>query len=630
MAKGKRKVGDVRPADIFYNVPVERDPQLHDDVERKAQALLSQRREAMAQEGDALPAMVDFQAEIWDFRPLYPGRPGKNLKVSFANLPTPRIRRFVKFFLRYAYSHYGTKATSLFDYEAILGIVTRRIVKAASGVHDELDLMITEDIIDACVREGVKDATQGNYLRACYLFWRYCIEVCDMDFPVSLKTLKTMSDEYTRLAKLSEDRTPDIPEEYYHAILSKSVEVMRAEEGKVRYNEVLAACVLVIFTQTGMRVGDLLSLRVDDLREAEVESTGEKTAVLEFGSSKPTKGHGDALRFTIYASPLCEEAFKRLLKLRKKSPMAGTPILVVPVVADKGRMEPYSSSAMRGLFDSFFVRHLPTLCRRPWPGIRSRKRENCAPEEKEDLWIPSTHQYRVHLCSYLYRKGVSIIIIEKHLAHLSESMYGYYIRMADDRDKLAGFAEKFIADYVRNDYRVSEPYGQKVQEAVLRFLGEKKVSVKASTEEILQALKGQVTVRQKGVGYCVKASFTPCSDEPNGNRLLCTFGMCPNYVTLFHAADATLAVFRGHVAASDLNLASGHYNAAAKELAEAREVAERHLSPQLRELERTFNAIGWDKMLERYPHLEDVVYNLSEIKLEVAEVMKRTIVKPVK
>jgi len=639
MQERKSQLGiNINPQGVFFNVPVEKDPQLRTEEERHAQAVLGRRLEAMTtSETDAPRCRIDFQSDVWDFRPMYPGRPGKMLVLRFGNLATPRLKRFVKFYLRFCYEVRGTRPSTLYAFLRLLGIITSRIVKAPDAVHDDLDMITTEDLFEACTRKSAVDgeldtkaATRNYYFRISYGFWLYCIETCKMDFPVSLEALKAWSDDYGRLAMLEESRIPDIPEEYYQAILSKCLEVVRSGKGEYRYNDVLVAAVIVILTQTGMRISDALSLKTSDLRDVVVESTGEKTAILQFGSSKPTKGHGDILRFDVFASDICAEAFRRLLELRKESPMAGTSdLLVVPRFPRKGRTEPYNPTDVRSFMQLFFLRNLPLYCRRPWPGLKKQMLAfEYASGERPDLWIPGTHQYRVHLCSYLYRKGVSIIIIEKHLAHLSESMYGYYIRLADNRDKLAGFAEKFIEDYVRRGYDVVESEGAKVQEAVLRFLKEKNVSVKASSDDILNALKGQVTVRQKGLGYCVRASFTPCNDEPVGNRLLCTFGMCPNYVTLFHAADATLSIFRDHMSAYRLNLAAGHWNAAAKELSDAKQVAERHLIPQLHALEKEYDALGWDEILRRHPHLKDVVYNLSEIKREVASAMNLEVVKP--
>lgn len=618
---------------VIVNAPAEQDPAVRDDSERCAAAILRRRRDAMFTGAAAdRYCVVDFRADVWDFTPMYPDRARQRLVLNFDVVPTPRIRRFVKFWLRYCYEESGVKPMTLYSYLRTITFILSRIVRAPGAVHDELDLITTEDVFAECTRENIvrpgeetTSGTRGLYFRICWSFWRYCNDVCRMGFPVSVKALEEWHSHYNDLANLEENRTPDIPDEYYRAILAKSLEVMRAEPGKHQFNDVRTACVLVILTQTGMRIGDALALKTGDLKEAVVERTGERTAVLEFGSSKPTRGHGQPLRFTIFASPICEEAFRRLLALREGTPTGrATDILVVP--RRELRDRPYCPKGFREVTETFFMHYLQQYCLRPWPGITPHLHNNHRLRGfRTELWIPGAQQYRVHLCSYLYSKGVDIVIIEKHLAHLSEIMYGYYIRMKDDRDKLAGFGEKFIEDYVRSGYQVSEPEGAKVQAEVLKFLETKNVTVNSSYDEILAALKGAVTVRQKGVGYCVRASFTPCSQEPTGNRLLCTYGMCPNYVTLFHAADATLSVFRGHMAACRLNLAAGHRNAAAKELCDARQTAERHLLPQLRALERESAALGRDEILRRHPHLEEIVFNLSEIKREVTEALKTVI-----
>ncbi|MBQ3941301.1 MAG: site-specific integrase [Bacteroidales bacterium] len=640
--KQKKKIetplGNLLATRVFINVPVKLDPALHTDEDRQAAAILQRRLERDIQrEAPESVFSVDFSSDIWDFRPLYPGGPAERQRLNYSNLATPRLKRFVKFFMRFLYEEQMAKPSTLYNYLFRLQRITTFIIKDSQSAHDDIDLITTEDIFAACTQkkltsldEDMKNSTRSGYFGICLSFWRYCIENCGMPFPVSLTALENWYKNYSVLTELEDNRIPDIPEEYYQAVLAKSLEVIRAEPKKYRYSDVLVAAVQVILSQTGMRISDVLSLKVDDLKEVEVEGIGVKTAILEFSSSKPTKGHNEPLRFQIYASELCVEAFKRLLKLRRVRAGATESDMLI-LNRSEANINAYTYKSYHELVAPFYERHLAQYCFRPWPGIKSHfSQTNKKGTERPRVFTPTTHQFRVHLCSYLYRKGVNIIIIEKHLAHLSLVMYGYYIRMADNRDKLAGFAEQFINDYIRRGYTVSEPAGAKVQASVLRFLAEKNITVNSSSDEILKALKGAVTVRQKGVGYCVRASFVPCNEEPEGNRLLCTFGMCPNYVTMFHAADATLTVFRDHVSACNLNLAAGHFNAAAKELCDAKMTAERHLLPQLKALEKEYNAIGWDEILKRHPHLEEIVFNLSEIKREVAEVMEMEVTKPTK
>ena len=56
----------------------------------------------------------------------------------------------------------------------------------------------------------------------------------------------------------TEQKLPDIPKELYEAILSKVVEVMRND--RVNYSDRSFACSLVMLTQLGLRLGDLLAM----------------------------------------------------------------------------------------------------------------------------------------------------------------------------------------------------------------------------------------------------------------------------------------------------------------------------------------------------------------------------------
>ena len=107
------------------------------------------------------------------------------------------------------------------------------------------------------------------------------------------------------------------------------------------------------------------------------------------------------------------------------------------------------------------------------------------------------------------------------------------------------------------------------------------------------------------------------------DAIFCAFGVCPNQCSMYFMADGALASAEAHMALVDENLARGHAKAAANELRKAQNVVRDVLLPQLDGLDEQLGKLGRDGVLGRFPNLEGIIEDETQIRERIEKWMSR-------
>lgn len=491
--------------------------------------------------------------------------------------------------------------------------------------HKSLGVISTDDIIEEITNRDAGQARLHSLFESLYQFYYFLEENCRMTLPVNYETLKKLGQQAKRLEKASveENKWPNIPEAYFDIILKGSCKVMRDDKAMPRFRAVAAS--IILLSQLGIRLGDMLNLKVDSMFEEDAE--GLKMHYINYTVEKLSKPHAPKTRFDIFASPLAVEAFNVLLSMRKYHRMhKNSDILILLPAQTKPNAYKTDGNAMprhawRAAYADFMISIFWHECHMDWEGIRKKTIEyyhrDLKIKMKEVVSIPASPQYRVHLCTYLFNHGVKLSYIEEHLAHLSEAMYGYYARPKDTRQENAEMAETFIKNVVVDNMTPIGLHSDELKTNLLNFIERKKLNVHTDMSEIMKVLDNEVAIRAKTGGFCYKASFLSCPEDPHTKNLLCAFNRCPNVYTFFYMADISYLKFKGHQEAYYANLQRGLKNAARKELINSMDVLSRNLEPQLFQLEKEIQVHGVEVIVEKYPSLRLITEHLIEIKQEI-------------
>ena len=346
---------------------------------------------------------------------------------------------------------------------------------------------------------------------------------------IDLNLLKQRAAEEKRRSKEEASKLPDIPKEYFNIILNTAVRVMR--DKKAEYNRRATACEIVMLSQLGMRLGDLMALRVSDKIKKTIPGSGHKVAYIHYRSRKPSKPHDEMMEFDIFCTDLCSEAIDILITLRKNNPLAqGNDFLYVlkPGINTKDNL-PNSNPKFNTQFKRFLFEELRDKSLLEWIGIPKVLYRPFGPRganhDRVLLSVPDTRQFRVHLCTSLYNDyNIPLEFIRRYMGHLSEYMMGYYVRPKDTYQEDIAYAEKVIREIAgKEDLRLlggSAP--DELKANIKQFIAEKHIDVMSDTKAVVDTFGDKLIIRGKRGGMCIKTSILPCAKDRRTNALYCS------------------------------------------------------------------------------------------------------------
>ena len=600
--------------DYVDGIPWEKNPAFA--FSNDAEAYLSAFRIAV----DKIPvkdSLISFSDNTWDFNPYFRDQNNKSLKFLFDNCPE-EIRDYAKFFVLYSIMGKTKISSTHVRFLSATGII-RNIMDNTS--HKSIHVITTEDIKAEITRRDVSPSTAHNLYEAIYQLYYFMMNNYRLDLPVDLDQIKRLGVKEKKISKnaIDETKLPNIPEEYFCAILNKAIEVMRSKTEE--YNARATACIIIMLSQLGMRIGDLMSLAPEQLFSKKLARSGNTAYYIHYEAHKPSKPHSPLLEFDIFSNSLCTEAYKTLKRLRQSCEFSSEPFLYVLSHTQNAKdVFPVTNHRFNHEFKKFLYVYLYDDAVRDWDGIKKSLHfyTHC---DKIRLSTPDTRQFRVHLCTALYERGIPLIYIQRYMNHLSEYMLGYYVRPKDTYQENIAYSEKVIKEIVGDNTTPLGLLGDDIKTNIQKFIADNHFNVQTDIDAIMRALGDKVIIRGKIGGVCIKTSLMPCSKDARTNEMLCAYNLCPNLFHFFYMADVTYINFQTMQDTYDANLKNGQTKAAQKEKIKIRDLLRRRLIPELDELDREISRKGKDTIIKQYPSLRDIIEGISGIREEVSSWM---------
>jgi len=566
---------------------------------------------------------ISFTDNIWDFNPYFDGINAESYKLNFIDFPDS-IRDYMKFYVLHSIMGRNKISTANARISVFKSIITRLMDSPGS----QLTLLTTNDFCQYIDNKDITATGKHDMYISSFMVLSFIKNNYRLPLLVDLPLLKQRAAEEKKRSKEEANKLPDIPKEYFNAILNTAVRVMRDE--KAEYNRRATACEIVMLSQLGLRTGDLMALRVSDRFKKTIPGSGHKVAYIHYRSRKPSKPHDDMLEFDIFCTDLCSEAIDVLIKLRKSNPLAKDNdylYVLLPGLNTKDEL-PVANYRFNTQYKLFLYEELKTSALLDWKGVKKTKfvpnNLRWSDENITMLSVPDTRQFRVHLCTSLYNDyNVPLEFIRRYMGHLSEYMMGYYVRPKDTYQEDIAYAEKAIREIAgKEDLRLlggSSP--DDLKENIKRFIAEKHIDVMTDTKAVVDAFGDKLIIRGKRGGMCIKTSIMPCAKDRRTNALYCSYNLCPNLFHFFYMADASYADFKTLQETYRVAKEHGHTREAEKELYKLRDLCGKSLIPELDELQQEIAKKGAGHVIEKYPTLLPIVENLHGIRKEVAEWM---------
>ena len=605
--------------DIVDDVPWDRSPAFAFSNSFRAY------NEAFRNMVDVIPAKdlkISFSDDVWDFNPYVVDTQPSRQIFRFRDLPG-NIKDQCKFFVLLKISD-KTKITTAFNRYTCFKRTLLAIFEKTG--HKDIYTVTTDDIINEINGTDTKTATKNGQYQGVFQMYDFFIRYYKMELPVDLGILEKETIKYKRKSKIDFDKVPDIQPEYFRRILDKSVEVMRDLAADA--DDRIVAAAIVFLSQTGLRLGDFLSLTNDRLFSRKLLKTGFEVNFVHYSAKKPSKAHQPLLEFDIFSNSLATEAYRIMNELRDEVPSAkDSKVLFVLNKPGHRTMLPYTGSQFNVKYEKFLYKYLREESTREWEGITpiSFFVPKCYRKKGDPryikLYVQETRQYRVHVCTDLYNKGVDLIYIREFMGHLSEYMTGYYVRPKDTYQENIRYAEEVLKDITVEDINLlgGGNNGDAIKENLNRFIADRGLRVEENIPAIMEALGDKFVIRAKTGGVCIKTSLIPCSKDARTNEMMCAYNICPNLYHTYYMVDVTCVDFRTLQQTYRTNLDNGFVKEAQKQLIILKDLLNRKLIPELDELEREINEKGADHVLDRHPGLMKTIENLNEIREEVEQ-----------
>lgn len=461
----------------------------------------------------------------------------------------------------------------------------------------------------------------------------YSVNFDDIMLP-GIMALFEQDDHKAFKAHKKKMKTKDIPRDYFDKFLSACVTMMNDTTLETHYRA--AACVYVILSQTGLRIGEILGLRIDGMKTTTIFN-GEEANYLEYATWKREHGNNTFSIEKTYINKLSKQAFMTLLDIHADKRKAlemdylymggknTTEAKSFPIESESFQRDAYLlfiKMDNMGLLEvaDLDEKTLPTLHRYSLRynhihvGI---KRLNG--KEPTTLVFPDTQQFRFHCCTELYERGVSLKYIQRFMSHLTNEMVQYHILPTKTPQENMEYSMKVLSEIVSGKVKILGD-SKGLSERIQQFVIDNNFHVEKDMDAICASLAKKIPIRQKTGGVCIKSSqLRDCSIDAKTNEFYCAYGVCPNIFHFYYMVDLTYRQCRELSESISINGERNHLKQVQKEQNMLRIIAQKKLLPELEELRRMVERDGIDAIYIEHPEVQPIIENYDSIIKEAKE-----------
>ena len=573
---------------------------------------------------------IFWSDDVWDFAPYTKlSIPKKTLKFIFSKCPE-MFKDELKSYVLIQLLNKRMKIQSIHKNATYLRkFFTYAFSEGYCYVEDIPDSTIL-GYLHSEIEAGLLATTLAYIRGAIKSFYRYYSVNFKDIFTSDRQDLLETSDVGELYAVKEAAKTPDIPNNFFRPFMKAVIQI--AHDESMSLTDRAMACIYILLSQTGLRIGELLNLEVDDITSTLIFS-GERTYYLRYKTWKRVKGNNAFTYEKTFINELSKFAFDMLADLYESDRnRLGTKMLFLGGARSrKTGAVPIESNTFDKMSVKFFFKlndYFPTVnvpdgtyIGVPQKNVTSEKFIKQQHPEVKTIARPRNHQFRVHVCTELYNKGVPIEYINKYMAHLSTQMEDYYIRITPKNPQEdMEFSYEVMKKVVSGDLHL---LGGKDVDGMMKkindFIADNKFNVKKDIDAICQSLLKQMPIRPKTGGVCIKSSIRECSIDAKTDDFYCAYGVCPNLFHFFYVASLSYRQYKEMREAIDINRKNGFTRQAQKETHRLANLISTKLVPELDELRKEVESKGVGTVLEQYPDLTEVVENFDDIYSEVTE-----------
>lgn len=452
--------------------------------------------------------------------------------------------------------------------------------------------------------------------------------------------LKT-KDSLLLQAEREEGKTNIIPRNLFNNIVSLAIKDLENKDLDLSYRKI--ACMVVILSETGMRIGELIRLEVNKLKSINI-SEYITLNYLEFKTYKTI----DCLDFRWTE---CAANEKLILAYNTLSNIYSHKRTSKYLYPSETTGNIITEDTLRNHLTKFFARHQTNLGFKNLSNdelnlIKTKKltKSNkeiigkelcCKLQDCNFIYYVSAHQFRVTVCTNLYNQGISLEWIRIHMNHLDEEMTVHYIREKELNQKNQLVMETLYERVDKNGElletdpkkttninvvkELSNLEYKQYYDDINNFLQRNNLKIKKDLNEIINILsKTNTPLLEMEYGYCAQHALARvCARQEYISSLEDSYHIKPQLPNLLYL-ELTYNRFieKGKIVNHNKKIAkkdnrySLEYERENKAL---KNFINNRLIPELNLAKEEINKIGLDAFLSQYPNLINIANKIDTI-----------------
>ncbi len=560
---------------------------------------------------------IYFTDDKWDFSP-YITTNISPLKAKFNFLSTPPIfKKILKYYIISELYANKRKIQTLCEYLKSLNHFLSFAEEQSYYVIEEFSVDLIQDYFDFYDFSSQRCSIISSAIKLFMIFYDYNYNKVITESLINFLSSKN---------RKSISKTPDIPDEYFDNLVKTAIHIIDSSDpDDLPYKGI--AAIIILLGQTGLRVGEILAIEEQNIKET-IIFNNQKVMYLQYYTWKRERGNNKRSLVDTYLTELACKAISCLLEIYKDKRKNLTHKYLF-LFDENGLNKPISPCKFNKITKHFYLyinKYFPTLNlpHTKFPELSSTFLTSFkGPSEnyKTDYVVhPTAHQYRVHVSTELYNKGVPLDYIRRFYGHLSSYMQGYYVRpkKAQPQEDMK-YSLEVLKQIVKGDI---EPLGGKdgLQEKINDFIKKNKYNVSQDLDEICAKLVRIIPIRQKTGGVCIKSSmFRECGNDAPTNEFYCAYNMCPNIYHFYTMLPFTYKQAKDLEKSIDINMKNGFKKQAQKEMNMLHIISSSRLTSEMQSMKKLITKNGVDYTLSQHPELLKFINDFDTIMEEIKQ-----------
>lgn len=567
-----------------------------------------------------------FNSDVWDFTKFIKSNVvNSEFKFYFKNAPK-QFRDIIKIYVLMKLFEDNLKIQSIKDLVYAVMRFFKYVDDCGINEINEINHLLIKKYLNNL---NVSNRTLRKNRTAIRDFYKnYSLNFYNIRTPKIDKVLANNDHSKIKM-EIKENKTSNIPDNYFNKFLQLCIKVAKDnnEEDFIRG----IASIYLILSQTGLRIGECLDLRMDSLKTVE-RHNGSKMNFLLYRTWKRVRKVNNVDYAHTYVNKITLLGINTLKKLKtyeSARKMYNINYLYLGSKYLKNKKSfPINTETFRRHSVTFFIKfdselNTLNLPENYYPGISNKRLHKTTGKYKDikTIAMPSTVQFRVRVVTELIEKGVHINYVQKFMGHLTSEMTLHYAEPKESlatKQEEAERAKSTLKSIITGKEKLLGKNSNRLIKDIEKFIEKNRYNVVRDLDEIIEKMTDIYPIKQKAGGYLV-APFKRKRDRADlsSEMYFDKYGFETSGLTFYYMFDNTFKQVSNLARIINWNINNGFSSDANRELKKLKKSINDLLEPELIELKKQLEIKGEDSVLKQHPNLIEVVSNIEHIEREI-------------